>query len=103
MREIIKHGIAVGLILLGCSIGHASEGTNIVVQAGVQQTPNSNYGNGGEYVVRYEHPIYGDLNVGLEGAYHGATSHNSDTGTYYQNLSITQVSDGRLSRIYSVD
>jgi opacity protein-like surface antigen len=52
------------------------------VQAGVQQTPNSNYGNGGEYVVRYEHPIYGDLNVGLEGAYHGATSHNSDTGTY---------------------
>lgn len=56
--------------------------SSITFQSGIEQTPNSNYGNGLESIIRYEHTVYGDISLGLEGSYHGATSHNSDTSTY---------------------
>ena len=67
------------VMLLNCSLAFAGD---LTLQGGLQQTPNSNYGNGSESVIRYEHPVYDNLTLAIDGAYHGATSHNHDTGTY---------------------
>lgn len=48
---------------------------SITLQGGWQHTPNSNYGDGGEFDARIETPLIDALNIGIEGAYHGQTSH----------------------------
>lgn len=67
--------------LMGFIVCHFAHADSLTLQGGLEGTPNSNYGNGSEWVARYEHP-FGDFGLALEGAYHGSTSHNSDSGTY---------------------
>lgn len=80
----MKKQIALGLWILfvGVLLGTFAHAGDVTIQGGLQQTPNSNYGNGSEWVARYEQPIYKDFGLGIEGAYHGKTSHNYETGSY---------------------
>lgn len=70
------------LLLVSLLICQTAFAGDLTLQGGLQQTPNSNYGNGSEWLARYEQPVYGDLGLAVEGAYHGKTSHNHDTGSY---------------------
>ena|SRR3990167_3660902 len=82
-NKLMKRLLIVAVVFLsGVIVGHVAHAGDLTLQGGFAQTPNSNYGNGSEWVARYESPIYGNLGLAAEGAYHGKTSHNHDSGTY---------------------
>jgi opacity protein-like surface antigen len=61
------------IMMLMCSPAYAE---SVVTQGVWQHTPDSNYGDGAEAVVRAEQPIIAGFSGGLEYAYHGPTSHS---------------------------
>lgn len=72
----MKRLIVIGLLLCDTALA-----VDLTISGGLEQTPNSNYGNGAESLIRYE-KLFGDFGLAVEGAYHGKTAHNSDSGTY---------------------
>lgn len=87
MRKLIL--ISLMFCLTGCA--HEAYAKSVTVQGGWQHTPNSNYGDGSEVVVRAEHEIvenqFGVLSGGAEYAYHGPTSRFPEDAPEYGDVS----------------
>lgn len=67
----------MAVLLIVCAPALADD--SVMVQGGWLHTSSSNYGDAGTLSARYEHRLYRELWVGVDGTYHGATErHNGD-------------------------